>query len=58
MQSIMTVLGGRAGYYNNEGKVTTGKTLDSIAWRAPLKFFKHLRKLRNEGRCFEGMQVV
>ena len=44
------------GYYNNEGKMEIGKSLNS-AWGGPLSFFKVLKKKRDEDELFKGMEL-
>jgi cyclohexanone monooxygenase len=45
------------GYYNNEGKMELGKSLNSL-WGTPLKFFKLLKKKRDEDEVFKGMKLM
>eukprot|EP00944_MAST-04C_sp_MAST-4C-sp1_P010342 g10342.t1 len=45
------------GYYNNEGKMTIGKSFNSL-WGQPLKYFKVLKRKREEDSLFQGMRLT
>jgi len=45
------------GYYNKEGKMGMGKSLNSM-YSGPIKFFATLKELRESGRQFDGMDLA